>query len=183
MISRTYVVKMPEATSTTPFDIVVQGPVGSSATGASSASTPGVQPTVAVSVANGNAPAGAWGTNNDGSYYEIRARPFRVPVLAGGAPPTAAQIALGFVPRLRLGLTLSVVPLATAIQTDVPGVQLSSSLVPALSITGLAVPALADPSYGPVIRLTGGANTAGKFYLVTLAIMEAKDEDRNAAGV
>ncbi len=138
---------------------------------------------MAVSVANGNAPSGSWGTNNDGAYYELRARPLRIPVLSGGAPPTAAQISNGFVPRMRLGFALSVVPVATGIQTDVPGVQLSSSLVPALGITGLTLAALADPSYGPVIRLTGGANTAGKTYLVTLAIMEAKDEDRNAAGV
>lgn len=159
MISRTYVVVMPEAESATPLDILVQDDPGTQA-----------DPVVA---------------GGDGAYYELRGRPLRVPVEAGASPPSAAAVGAGFVPRLRLGFSLSVVPLASAIVTDVPGVRLSESLISLASTDGgplINVPSFADPAGGPAIRLTGGAETAGVFFLVSLVVNEAKDEDCDAQG-
>jgi len=111
------------------------------------------------------------------AYFEWRGRPMRFETVADDGA------ANGFVPRLRLGFGLSVVPLvseATPISTVVPSVALSASLVPDLSI--LLVPVLPDPSGMPVIQLTGSTSTAGHTYLVTIQIMEAKDEDRTGEG-
>lgn len=108
------------------------------------------------------------------SYFEWRGRPLRFETVFGDA---------GFVPRLTLGFGLSVVPLVsltTPIATVVPSVALSQSLVPDLSI--LQVAPLADPSDMPAIQLTGSSSTASHAYLVTLQVMEAKDEDRTAEG-
>jgi hypothetical protein len=160
MISRTYVVKMPTSVSTTALDILVQN-------------NPGTQAAPVVA-------------GSDGAYYEFLGRPLRIPVEAGGAPPTAAAIAAGFVPRLRLGCLVSITPIKASISTDLPGVQLSSSLASLASTDSgptIAVPALADPSGGPAIRLTGGAGTAGLFFLVSLQVVEGKDSDRSAMGV
>jgi hypothetical protein len=150
MIARTYYVVMPAAVGeATPgdLDIVVE--------------LPGTQ---AAPVATGNAPAGWVGAT--GSYYEIRARPLRLPVVVGDA---------GFVPRLNLGWSLSVMPYAAG--AGVPH-QLSASLQSSLDAT-----ALTDPSYGPVIRLKGSVETGEQQLVVNLLVMEQKDEDRNAAGV
>jgi len=109
------------------------------------------------------------------AYFEWRGRPLRFETVAGDP---------GFVPRLRLGFGLSVVPLVsltTPISTLVPSVALSESLVPDLSI--LTVPVLADPSGMPAIQLTGSTDTAGHTYLVTLQVMDARDEDRTSEGV
>lgn len=115
----------------------------------------------------------------DGAYYEMLGRPLRIPVLA------AAGASAGFVPRLRLGFSLSIAPIKTAIVTDLPGVQLSASLA-SLSSTDsgptISVPALADPAGGPAIRLIGGAGTAGGVFVVTLQVLEAKDVDRDSTG-
>lgn len=161
MITRTYVVKMPSTPDTTaPVDILVQNNPGSQAA-----------PVV---------------TAGDAAYYEWRARPLRIPVMSGGAPPTVAQIALGFVPRLRLGCLVSITPIRAAIAGVSPGVQLSATLASLASTDAgptIAVPALADPAGGPSIRLIGGAATSGLFFLVTLEAPEARDEDREGTGV
>lgn len=157
MITRTYIVKMPTSSPTTPLDILVMN-------------SPGTQ---AVPIVAGT----------DGAYYEWRGRPLRIPVLSGGAPPTAAQIAAGFVPRLRLGFIVVVTPISAAIATDLPGVQLSSSLASLASTDAgptLNIPAFADPGGNPSIRLIGGAGTAAKFFAVTLMCPEASDEDRSS---
>jgi hypothetical protein len=108
------------------------------------------------------------------SYFEWRGRPLRFESVYGDP---------GFVPRLTLGFGLSVVPLVsltTPIAAVVPSVALSQSLIPDLSI--FQVEPLADPSGMPVIQLTGSSATASHAYLVTLQVMEAKDEDRTAEG-
>lgn len=154
MINRTFIVKMPTSSSTTAVDIPVQ-------------SNPGT-PTTPVTVAT------------DAVYYEWRGRTLRFEQLkllsTGAANPSWS-------PRARLGIQVSVQPLGNAaIVTDVPDVQLSASFG-TFGVTGIAVPALADNvSAGPIIRLIGGAATAGKFFMVNLLIAEAKDEDLSPTG-
>ena len=112
----------------------------------------------------------------DGAYYEVLGRPFRIPVLA------AAGQAGGFVSPLRLGFSIAIAPLGSAIVTDLPGVQLSASLASLASTDSgpsMAIPAFADPAGGPSLRLTGGIATAGLFFLVALFVAEAKDTDRS----
>lgn len=160
MISRLYVVQMPSSESAaTPLDILVE-------------SQPGTKAAPIV-------PA-------FGAYYEWRGRPLRVPVHSGGAPPTAAAIAAGFTPRVRLGFHVTITPYGTAIATDLPKVQLSESLAGDLSSTdvgpSISIPVLADPAGEPVIRLIGGAATASLFFLVALVCPEGKDEDRSSEG-
>lgn len=150
MIVRTYVVKMPNETPTTAVDILVQN-------------SPGTQ----------SAPVVAGG---DGAYYEVLGRPFRIPVLA------AAGQAGGFVSPLRLGFSIAVTPYSTAIATDLPGAQLSASLA-SLSSTDagptISVPAFADPAGGPSLRLTGDTGTAGKVFLVSMFVAQARDADKS----
>lgn len=153
MITRTYVVQMPDEGPTTPLDILVESDPGSP-----------------------DAPV----TAGDAAYYEWRGRPLRIPVLA------ADGVDEGFVPRLRLGFLVTITPIAAAIQTDLPGVQLSESLASLASTDGgptINVPTLADPGGEAAIRLVGGAGTAGLFYVVTLMCPEAKDEDRSNTGL
>lgn len=151
MIARTYYVVMPTAESgTVALDIVLEAYPGSQG----------------APIAAGNAPAG-WNGGN-GSYYEIRSRPVRLPVKSGDD---------GFVPRFRLGWTYSASRVGTA-DGAVPGVQFSETLQAALNSTPLA-----DPTYGPVIRLSGlQANVGGGAFVVQLEIMQAKDEDRTDTG-
>ena len=151
MIARTYYVVMPTSGGNVALDIIVEG-------------FPGSQDDP---IDIGNAPAG-WNGGN-GSYYEIRSRPIRLPVQVGDA---------GFVPRLNLGWLISVTPIGTAAALALPGVQLSESLQASLNATPLA-----DPSYGPVIRLAGTSAAVGGMALtVQLLIMGAKDEDRTDSG-
>lgn len=157
MISRTYVVKMPESVSTNPLNIFVRNSPG----------------TKAVPITSGT----------DGKYYEWRGRPLRFEQLAltsAGAANSA------FAPRARLGFLVTVTPIVAAISTDLPGVQLSASLTSLASTDSgptIAIPALADDTTnGPMIRLIGGAGTAGKFFVVSLSVMEPNDEDRDPAG-
>jgi len=152
MIARTYYVVMPEAESgNVALDIVVEGFPGSQAD----------------PIDAGNSPAG-WNGGN-GSYYEIRSRPIRLPVEVGDD---------GFVPRFNLGWLCSVTPISTIAALALPGVQFSASLQASLNATPLT-----DPSYGPVIRLAGTAAAVGGMALtVQLQIMEAKDEDRASTG-
>lgn len=106
----------------------------------------------------------------DGAYYEWRGRPIVLPNPAGDS---------SFVPRFRLGFEVSVSPYSNAIVTDLPGVQLSESLASISSTDGgplISVPSFPDPA-GPAIRLVGGVGTAGKVFMVSVQIPEAKDED------
>lgn len=112
------------------------------------------------------------------AYFEWRGRPIRFETVA------ADGVAGGFVPRLRLGFSYSLAPLVSQRSpntTAVPSVAFSESLIPDISI--LSVPVLADPSGMPVIQLTGTADTASHTYVLSLQIMEAKDEDRLAEGI
>lgn len=149
MISRLYIVKMPQESPGTPLDILVQANPGSK-----------------------DAPV----DTGDGAYYELRGRPLRLETLVGDT---------GFVPRLRLGFTVSITSLGTA-PTRRPGVQLSESLVGDLSSTdagpALNVPVLPDPGGEPVIRLNGANSTAGNYYLVALQCAQAADDDRSGSG-
>ncbi len=114
----------------------------------------------------------------DACYFEWRGRPIRFETVA------ADGVAGGFVPRLTLGFAFSIVPLVSLRQpntTVVPSVAFSESLIPDISI--LSVPVLPDPSDMPAIQLTGTADTASHTYLLTIQIMEAKDEDRTSEGV
>ncbi len=152
MITRTYVVQMPEESPTAPLDILVESAPGSP-----------------------DAPIVA-----DGIYYEWRGRPLRIPVLA------AAGVSEGFVPRFRLGFTVTITPIAATVIADLPGVQLSESLASLASTDSgpsLNIPTLADPGGEAAIRLTGSADTSGLFYLVMLMCPEAKDEDRSNTGI
>lgn len=157
MISRQYIVLMPTETPTNPLNIFVRNSPGTKA--------------VPISPAAG------------GEYYEWRGRPLRFEQLAltsAGATNSA------FAPRARLGFRVTVTPLGTAVQTDLPSVQLSTSFGSLASTDAgptINIPALADDTTnGPMIRLIGGANTAGDFFLVSLDIMEATDEDRDPTG-
>lgn len=115
----------------------------------------------------GNSPAG-WNAALGGSYYEIRSRPIRLPVQVGDD---------GFVPRFNLGWTFALTALGTT-NIAVPGVQFSESLQASLNATPLV-----DPTYGPVIRLSGlSTDVSGGAYLVQLQIMDQKDEDRASTG-
>lgn len=162
MIHREYIVQMPAEPATTPLDIVVEG-------------FPGTQD---APVNTANSPIG-W-TGGDGSYYEWTGRPLRIPV-------TAAQGATaGFVPRLTLGFLVTITPIAAVLSVAVPGVQLSQSLASLASTDvgpTIAIPTLADPTYGPVIRLVGDTSSAGAFYVVGLQVMEPRDNDRSPTGI
>ena len=112
----------------------------------------------------------------DGAYYEWRGRPIVLPNPAGDS---------SFVPRFRLGFEVSVSPYGNAMSSDLPAVQLSASLASVSSTDAgptISVPAFADPVAGPAIRLVGGVRHAGKVFIVSVQIPEAKDEtatDRN----
>lgn len=107
----------------------------------------------------------------DGRYYELRGRPIRFETVSGDS---------GFVPRCALGYQLAITAIDNRV--DVPSVQLSASLIQDLSSGdgSMVVPTLADPGGEPAIQLVGTANTAGNYYQVTIAIAEAKDEDRTS---
>lgn len=163
MIHRTYIVKMPNETPTTPLDIVVEAYPGSQAAPISLAASPVTAPV-------------GW-SGDDGAYYERTARPLHLP----------NKLSLGasqFIPAFLLGWSLTMYRINTAVVTDLPAVRLSQSLVNDLSSgDGLIVSApLTDPSYGPVIRLTGGANTASAIFVVHLQVMQARDNDRLSTG-
>lgn len=157
MISRLYIVKMPTEVSTNPVDILVE-------------TNPGSQGAPVVS-------------GSDGAYYEWRGRPLSLPNPA--SDPTT------FIPRFRLGFEVSVTPYGTAMSEAVPSVQLSASLASVSSTDvgpTISVPAFPDPAGGAAIRLIGGVDggtgvtTAGRVFMVSVQIPEAKDEDRNPTG-
>lgn len=165
MLQRTYVARLdnPLTPGTyAPLDILPCGPVGSKA--------------LPISAANGNAPAGWAAACGLGSFYELRSR-----VIVAARSGTA-----GFVPRFALGWQITVTPYTTtavevvAAQPNyVPLVGLSASLVGSGSnaLINAGLTGLADPAYGPTIRLFNNVNTAGGLYLVTLLVFDSQDED------
>lgn len=162
MIHREYIVLMPSSVATIPLDIVVEGFPG----------------TADAPIKAGNAPIG-W-TGGDGAYYEWTGRPLRLPVKA------SAGATGGFIPRLTLGFLATITPIAAVLSVAVPGLQLSQTLASLASTdTGptIAIPTLADPTYGPVIRLVGDTSSAGAFYVVSLQVMEPRDNDRSPTGI
>lgn len=177
-IHRTYIVEMPGTSfSGTPLDIVVAYPGSNSAP-------------IAYPAAGGTAqtaPPTGWAAGDtafDGAYYEWRGRPLDIPVLSTAGGSLASGITNGFVPRARLGFTLSITNILTSGVAVLPVVQLSRSLVGSLQDSAgvLNVAALSDPAYGPVIRLNTDNASAGLIYVVNFSIYEAKDEDRDPTG-
>jgi hypothetical protein len=153
MLHRTYLVRMPS--QGTLLDIVVEGPVGS--------------PSAPVGVGAGfTAPPPGW-IGGDGVYFEWRGRPLRLPVRFGSN---------GFVPRLRLGWRLSI-QLLSAIEE--PRVTMSQTLIGTL-LAPFAAFTLADPAYGPVIRLANPNEEASVFF-VHFGVSEDKDGDREPHGI
>jgi len=153
MIQRTYLVVMPSEPGA--LDIVVEGPVGSSSAPVKAA-------------AGGTTPPVGW-NGVDGQYFEWRARTLRFESLFGGT---------GFVPRLRLSFGLAI----TGNSEVLPIAKLSASLLGTLS-AAFAGLTLADPAYGPVIRLTNTVNTASNLYVVSFTVSEVKDEPHAPAGM
>lgn len=168
MIHRTYFVQMPSDAGNMPnLDILLRGPVGSE-------SAP-----VRLTPAGGTAPPAGWGVftnaNSDGQFFEWRSRPIRFETEAGDT---------GFVPRARLGWSVVASPTdendAGCLST--PIYILSQSLVGTLASPWDAVQ-IADPTYGPVLRLLNTPDLQGGIFVVNLILPEAKDEDRNPSNV
>lgn len=147
------------------MDILVQGPVG----------TPNAPVRLA---AGGTTPPNGWQpfSGDDGQFYEIRSRPIRFETEVGDA---------GFVPRARLGWQVS----AMCIDTDSDGcnvppvVVLSESIIGEPPVAAFQAATIADPAYGPVIRLMNSPDVEGVLYSVNFTIEEQKDEDRTPRGV
>jgi hypothetical protein len=176
MINRGYIVQLDTGLMFPPnLDIIVSLPGSATAPVASAALYPmsGVTP----------APVG-WSCGA-GAYYEVRSRAIPFEKFAGQP---------GFTPRTRLGYYLSIVALQNSIDSGLcsnllPMLSLSASLANAPGAGNASVfgptyaTVLADPSYGPVIRvhnsalLDDGTNNVPALYYVTFAIAEAKNED------
>lgn len=160
MINRTYICRMPNvAGGSVNLDIAVQNAPG---TRSAPVGSGGVAAAAAV-----------------GAYYEWRGRPLRFP-----NPSTPAA---SFVPRARLGWNVSVYQYG-AVQANSPGVILSASIISSLVSTEGGGPIisptlLADPAYGPTIRLINAAALADLIYIVHFNIMEQDDEDGARGGV
>lgn len=157
MIHRNYIVLMPsDAGVNAALDICLQGPVGTQSAPVSAA-------------VGGTPPPAGWNGGADGAFYEWRGLPIRFETLFGST---------GFSPRARLGFNLSIAGINDA---DIPIANLSRSVIGSYD-GGTIIPTteVADPSYGPVLRLTNTAATQGKVYQVSLTIYEPKDEDKSA---
>jgi hypothetical protein len=157
--NRTYIVKLP---GTGAIDIMPEGPVGSR-------SAP-------VQAEDGTAPPAGW-NGGDGAYYEWRGRTLRFEKRA------AVGAAGGFVPRLRLGWNLSLYRFQAAVAASyrTPGVIVSQSLIDTIAGGLIANTTIADPSYGPVIRLTTSAELADQIWVVHFSVAAEQDEDRAPA--
>lgn len=153
MITRTYVVRMPGEESPTTPVDILVE------------NDPGAQ----------DAPVG---DETTGAYYEQLGRPLSI--------PNPASNASSYIPRLRLGFVLSLTPIAGAALTAIPSVQLSESLAQLASTDAgptIDVPSFPDPSDQPAIRLTGSAATQGRYFVLSLSIVEPADTDRSGTGV
>jgi hypothetical protein len=180
-LRRTFLARMPSDAGTMPYlDILLEGPVGSPTT-----------PVEVGATAVGSAPPSGWqsgadfssapGGVGDGAFCEWGSKPLRVPTHQGGT---------GFVPLLRNGFSLSVVPSGVpgggVICTGAaPPVLLSRSLTG--SLTGdFSAMAFADPTYGSaqaaVIRLGNTVDVAGGLYFVSFEVQTQRDADRVSPG-
>lgn len=154
MLSRTYDVLMP-SDGTTAVEIKVEN------------FTPGSAP----------APVAA---GSDGFYMEWRNRPLRVPIKAGSATTPAT----GFVPRFRLGFSLSIIPISATPVTALPSVQCSRSLVGDVfsTVSGTTTPGdgtYQDPSGSPAIKINNlnDATVKGKLFRVSLLVMDRFEDN------
>jgi hypothetical protein len=172
MINRTYIVKTP---TDQPFvDICVRSPTGSRA-------APVANPLLYLGVTP--PPTGWAAVCGDSAYYEIRSRTLRIEHLA------VEGVAGGYTQRTNLGFILSVTPygvqLVQGLMAVMNGAQLSSSLLAGVGGDAggaIANTVLADPAYGPVIRIFNPyedveRSSFASIYVVNFSIMERKDED------
>lgn len=153
MLSRQYVVQMPDESPSTALDILVQ-------------SAPGSQDEP-VTVA-------------DAAYYEWRGRPLRLEVLAadGVAGGFVPRLRLGFLVTVTQygpgpGTGLPEVQLSESLAGDLSSTDAGPSIT---------IPLFTDPNGEPAIRLNGGADTAGQQYLVSLLCPEAKEDNAPRGG-
>lgn len=175
MIRRTYVVSLPNSQRTTPHfvDICVRSGMGTRLLPVANPITYG---------ANVTAPPAGWvAACGDAAYYEIRGRVLPIERLFG------VGAAGGFTERTRLGFKLVVTPYSdwgAAAGYSPASAQLSQTLWAAVGgDIGGAVPAtnLADPVYGPVIRVftpqIGETLINSMLLLIHFDIAQQKDED------
>lgn len=163
MIARTYVCLLPNNGAVN-LDIAVQNAPG----------------TVAAPVGTGGAAASA----ANGAYYELRGRPIRFEQLA---LTSAGAANANFVRRANLGWMLSPYVYGGAAITEAPVILLSNSIVQSLLSTEAGGPivnpaTLADPGYGPTLRVVNHASLVGRYVMVHFNIFEAKDDDRDPTG-
>jgi hypothetical protein len=169
MIHRTYFIVMPSNPSSMTFLDILPRLVGTMAAPMRIA-------------AGGTTPPAGWqvfgATNGDGQVAEWRGRPINFEALA------SAGAAGGFNPRFALGWNLGLYPADSAGDgcASQPNHQLSASLVGTLAAP-FNVTQIADPTYGPAIRLMNNADVAGRAFIVHLQVMQAKDEDRAETGL
>lgn len=168
MIFRTYFVVMPTNSGTMPnLDIPLRGPMGTLA--------------LPLSIANANGPTG-WqvfgAVNGDGSVGEVLGRAVPIAVLA------AAGAAAGFVPRFRRGWQFSALAANSASDGCIvpPTVVYSATLLGTVAAP-FASAQIADPAYGPVIRLLNAPDIAGQTFICHLGVAQARDDDRQSTGV
>lgn len=168
MIFRTYFVLMPSNPASMPnLDIVLRGPMGTLGT--------------PMSIANANGPAG-WqvfgAVNGDGQVGEVLGREVPIAVLA------AAGAAGGFVPRLRRGWQFSALAANSASDGCIvpPTVVYSATLLGTVAAPFAGVQ-IADPAYGPVIRLINAADIAGQVFICHLGVAQPRDDDRSHTGI
>lgn len=181
MINRTYMVFLPQGPESTfpPLDIVVSVPGTKTAPVADSG--------VFYPGATVTAPPPGWVTANlNGFYYELRGRAVRLEHVVGES---------GFTPRTNLGFHIAIAPwtdggssLVSGYGGLLPSVILSNSLSAAGdNALGGAARTLADPSYGPVIRIGNDAalhpgDRITPLWVVSLGIAERKDDDYDNIG-
>lgn len=158
MIHRVYYVTMPS--TAVDLDIILRGPVGTPAAPVAGSAYGGTRTLP---------PAGWNAAATTGTFFEWRSRPLRFETVFGAA---------GFVPRARLGYLLGVRFAAGAPLAIVPDIVVSQSLVGALP-SPYDTAAIPDPAYGPVLRFLDDVAVRSKTFVVTLSIMEPKDEDRD----
>lgn len=159
MISRTYTVLMPSnAGATAQVDIPVEN-------------------------FNPSAAPAPVAVGADGFYSEWRNLPIRVPIKAG----SAATPANGFVPRFRLGFSISVQQIGGTGAANLLAIQLSRSLVGNVfsDAAGATTPGdgtFQDPSGAPTIRLLNTAAVQGLTFRVHLLVYTQSDDQANRIG-
>jgi hypothetical protein len=163
MISRTYICRLPDNGAVN-LDIAVRN-------------TPGTR---AAPVGTGGVVASA----ANGAYYELRGRAIRFEQLALTPAATANP---AFTRRANLGWRIAAYIYGGAAVTESPVFLLSNSIVQALASTEVGGPiiapaTLADPAYGPTLRVVNHANLVARIFIVHFDIMEQKDDDRSPAG-